>query len=54
MIDSFTKNAWVKPLTNKKTKTNLHGFMERILNVNQINSDLIQEENLSINLCKNG
>ena len=28
MIDVFTKYAWVKPLKDKKCKTDLNGFIE--------------------------
>ena len=30
VIDVFTKYKWVKPLKNKKSKTDLHGFIEMI------------------------
>ena len=30
VIDVFTKYAWVKPLKDKKSKTVLHGFVEKV------------------------
>ena len=34
VIDFFTKCAWVKPLKDKKAKTDLHGFIE-IVNISK-------------------
>ena len=30
VIDVFTKYAWDKPLNDKKSKTVLHGFIEKV------------------------
>ena len=30
VIDVFTNYAWVKPQKNKKSKTIIHGFIERV------------------------
>ena len=56
VTDVFTKYIWVKLLKDKKGKTVLNAFIKIEINliVNQINYGLIKEENLTINLCKNG
>ena len=47
VIDVFTKYVWIKPLKDKKTKTVLHDFVERVnLNTSQINYELIKEKTL--------
>ena len=48
--------AWVKPVKDKKDKTVLNAFIEMQMNaiVKQINYGLINEDNSTINLCKNG
>ena len=56
VIDVFTKHAWVKPLKDKKGKTFLNAFIE-ILNESNRKPNTLwvdQEENFTINLCKNG
>ena len=56
VIDVFTRYSWVKPLKGKKGKTVLNTFFEIATNliVNQKNYGLINEENFTINLFKNG
>ena len=55
-INLFTKNAWIKPLKDKKSKIVLNHFIKiaNKCNSKQINYDLIKEENFTIALCKNG
>ena len=43
VIDVFNKYAQVKPLKDKKAKTDLNTFIK-----------IVNESNLIINLCKNG
>ena len=47
--------AWVKPVKDKKDKTVLNAFIKMQMNaiVKKINYGLINEENSTINLCKN-
>ena len=56
VIDVFTKYAWVKPLKDKKPKTVLNPFIEKVSEFNRKpnNYGLIKGENFEINLCKNG
>ena len=55
MIDVFTKYARVKPLKNKRGKAVLNAFIEIVSKSNsRPNYTWIKEENLTINLCKNG
>ena len=58
VIDVFTKYAWITPLTDKKVKTILNGFIG-IVNKSKRKSGklwidwLTKEENF-ISSCKNG
>ena len=56
MINVFTKYAWVKSLKIERCKTVLNAFIDIVneSNCNHINYGLIQEENFTTKLCKNG
>ena len=56
VIDVFTKHAWVKPLKDKKGKAFRNAFIEILNEPNRKPNTLWvdQEENFTINLCKNG
>ena len=56
VIDVFTKYAWVKPLTDKKDKNVLNGFVgiENKSKGKPFVYGFIKEDNFAITLCKNG
>ena len=55
VTDIFTKYTWVKPLQNKKWKTVLNAFIKIVNESNRKpNKIWIDQENFTINLCKNG
>ena len=53
VIDVFTKYACVKPLKDKKGKTDLNASIGIINESNLINYWLMKEENFTVSLCKN-
>ena len=54
VIDVFSKYEWVTLLKDKKGKTVLNVFIEIVNEFNcQIHYGLINEDNFTINLCKN-